>query len=96
MSHQFRLNKKGGTFFDYVDNRLNRGFAGKRGRALRAKGDYAVCKRKKCVVFTNADLLAGEVAGAALAHDNRANLGWLARKEFNPQVFCIGVGKVFS
>ena len=61
-----------------------------------AEGDNAVFKRKEGVVFAQAHLLAGEIAGAALAHNNIARLGALPRIELNPQIFCIGVGKVFS
>lgn len=61
-----------------------------------AEGDDAGLQCKECVIATNADILAGEHPGAALAYDDVARLGRLSGVELDPQIFRIGVGEIFS
>lgn len=83
-------------FGDDVDGRLFGALAVKAHFAHGTEVYDALCQGKQRVVFAQAYIGPGEHFGAALAYDNVARLGCLARIELNPKVFWLGVGKVFS
>ena len=64
--------------------------------AHRTEGDNARLECKNSMVFAEAHMAPRDHFGAALADYNVARLGYLAGIELDPQVFCVGVRKVFS
>ncbi len=64
--------------------------------ALVAEGDNTVYEGEDGVVLAEANVMARHHAGAALAHDNIARLGYLAGIELDAKVFCLRVCEVFS
>lgn len=61
-----------------------------------AKFDGAISKCEEGVIGTDADILARDNAGAALANDDHAGFRLSAVADLNTQKFRIGVRQVFS
>ena len=63
---------------------------------LAGEFDDAISERKKGVVLADTDILADDYAGAALADDDHARLGFLAVSNLNAQKLRIGVREVLG
>ena len=63
--------------------------------SYRAERDKTVYEGEEGMVLAEADVLARQHLGTALAHDDIARLGELAGKQFNAQILSVGIGKVF-